>query len=156
MGEVTCPKQGSGATPHLRGTGWAWCGSRRVICFRGNWHQVVTHWLPKQPAKAHTSHHPFERLSRWRCLDLKIKTITSWDRSMYVGVYWPGSILTENDLPSWLTHVRWAEVGKARTGWTEDVQRAREQPSWVLLYSLCWCITIYLNTPLWMGTFPIV
>ena len=39
-----------------------------------------THRLPGKLAEGQAPHCPFDKLSRWRCLDLKIRTITGWGR----------------------------------------------------------------------------
>ena len=39
----------------------------------------LAHRLPGKPAEDKQNHHcPFDKLSWWRCSELKIRTITSW------------------------------------------------------------------------------
>ena len=33
----------------------------------------LAHWLPVKPKEGHAPHHPFDRLSWWRCYDLKLE-----------------------------------------------------------------------------------
>ena len=38
----------------------------------------LAHRLPGKPAEGHAPHCPFDKLSWWKCSDLKVRTITSW------------------------------------------------------------------------------
>ena len=40
----------------------------------------LAHKLPGKLPEGHTPHRPFDKLSWWRCSDLKIRTITSWGK----------------------------------------------------------------------------
>lgn len=53
------------------------------------WEQEVTslgaydvrlaHWFKGKPVEGNNSLYPFDKLSGWRCSDLKMRTITSWE-----------------------------------------------------------------------------
>ena len=57
--------------------GWGWWGGRLLVI--GGIDFRLAHWLPGKLAEGHAPHHPFDNLSRWKCSDLKVRTITSWD-----------------------------------------------------------------------------
>ena len=62
-----------------------------VTSYRGNWVRLA-HGLPGKLAEGHAPHYLFDKLSWWRCSDLKVRTVTSWGGSKYVGrsVMWVG------------------------------------------------------------------
>ena len=73
--------------------------------------------------REHILYHPLDKLSWWRCSDLKIRTVTSWGQGKYVGIYWLGSMIKkEGRLGEY-------DVGEAGTGWAGEVHKARERPS---------------------------
>ena len=45
----------------------------------------LAHQLPGKLTEEYVPRCPFDRLSWWRCSDLKVRTTTSWGRSKYVG-----------------------------------------------------------------------
>ena len=111
MGELTGLKQGPGATPHCvqqtASRPW-WQSSllgRKEVTSYGGIDIRLAHQLPGKPAEEYTPHHPLDKLSWWRCSDLKVKRITSW------GL---GQVCRK------VSHVSVDEVG---SGWAGDVQR---------------------------------
>ena len=85
MEELTHLKQGPGATLH-----WCTRGRQQSLIWREGGYQssgeVMSGWLigyQGNQQRGTPSHHPFDKLSRWNCSDLKVVTITSWDK--YIG-----------------------------------------------------------------------
>ena len=39
----------------------------------------LAHWLPGKPAEEQALHCPFDKLVWWRCSDINIRTIISWN-----------------------------------------------------------------------------
>ena len=83
MSEIKTP----GATPHcvrqMASRTWQLSSlpvgrvGEGVTRYRGNWHQIGCQ-LPGKPVEKHAPHCPFDKLSNWRCCDLKIRTVTIW------------------------------------------------------------------------------
>ena len=116
MGSLTCLKEGPGMTCHRVAEGSqgmaavssrSW-GEGEVTSIR------LAHQLPGKQAEGHAPHLPFDKLSRWRCSDLKVRVIIS--RSRGQGKVSPVSRV---------------QVKQALCSLAGDVQRAREQPSLV-------------------------
>ena len=115
-GSLTCLKEGPGVTCHRVAEGSqgmaavssrSW-GEGEVTSIR------LAHQLPGKQAEGHAPHLPFDKLSRWRCSDLKVRVIIS--RSRGQGKVSPVSRV---------------QVKQALCSLAGDVQRAREQPSLV-------------------------
>ena len=86
MGKLTCLKQGPGATPHRVGQDMAAVfpgGGVGRLPVKAGTDVRSAYPLPGKPAEAHAP--PLRELSRWRCSDLKIRTIATWGRGKHVG-----------------------------------------------------------------------
>ena len=70
-GDLTHLKQGPGATPLLP--------REQEVTSLGAYDVRLAHWLKGKPAEGNNSLYPFDKLSGWRCSDLKMRTITSWE-----------------------------------------------------------------------------
>ena len=53
-------------------------GGRRRLPVVGEADVRLARWLSGKLSERHVPHHPFDKLSWWRCSDLKIRTVTSW------------------------------------------------------------------------------
>lgn len=71
--------------------------------------------LPGKQAEGHAPHLPFDKLSRWRCSDQKVRVIISRGR---------GQVIRK------VSRVSRVKAKQALCSLARDVQRAREQPSY--------------------------
>ena len=89
--ELTCLKQSPRATPTVSGRRQARCGGRLCSRVEGeviSYGAIDIRWalpLPGKLAEEHIPHCLSDKLSRWRCSDLKFRTITSWGGGRYIG-----------------------------------------------------------------------